>query len=61
MKTSTDNKKKLPRPPGRTIFLTDKDGDYHHTVTAADLGINVTNVKTGRFTGKSAILPESSE
>ena len=35
--TSSD---KLPDPPERTAFRLGKDGEYHHTVTRADLCIS---------------------
>lgn len=40
---------RLPKPPERTAFHTDKDGNYRHTVMPADLRL------TGKFIYKGAI------
>ena len=48
MKKSTEPQR-LPNPPERTIFRLNRDGEYHHTVMKADLCLNLTDVRTGRF------------
>ena len=60
MKKSTEPQR-LPDPPERTIFRQNRDGGYHHTVTRADLYINTTGVRTGRFAATEPNFSEKPE
>lgn len=53
--------RRLPKPPARTAFRLGKDGEYHHTVTRADLHLSAKGVTTGKLSGVKLNIQKISE